>query len=798
MKRIRFHFCAVFLMFLGVCTFAFGQTDRATITGTVADSTGAMITGVRIQLTQTSTGTIYSAVTNEEGIYRIPGLPVDTYTLRASYSGFKEYVRMNIILVATQVLEFNIRMAVGSSNETVTVSGSAPLMETETSTVATTVEQAALRGLPLDATGGRDALQLMLAVTPLTNTGLGGQAGDGGTENWDSFAGQVTMTNSVYIDGIESTAGMQGQINTPGLDALSEVQIITNPSDAEFGTGGGVELFQIKSGTSKFHGSAFEFLQNEDLNANTWANNYFLSQCAPSDAQCRAQNGRGRDRFNDYGFSAGGPIWKKHTFIFGDYEIYNYDNFQLVPNAVTVPTPKMLTGDFSELLTGGAQQGDIPAPGGGPWINPCTGQPYQYGQIFDPATQTVVGGVTCATPFDGNKIPNGRLSAASLKVAELYTKYAAPTISSRIYNNFPTLAVNNPSDRKHTIDLKLDHTFSSRHHISAGLDGVGWRTLDAENSGLNYTQNNSPLSNDDWGTFLNATYRIVDSYTFTPNLLNTVGLGFAENQFKLAPQVSVNPADYGITGPTTPYFPRIVYDGQSTAVANGVNESDIGTYLFGYFDTNSYQYQDTAEWNKGRHSIKFGGTLKAQEMNSQWGSNLQEINFYSDTGGPIDPGLTPYVGFAFASQMLGDVQSSSAMVDNATYPRQKEYALFIQDNYKATPRLTLNLGLRWDMAGRMREKYGRLQNFDLTAQNSAWAPYTGAWVFSRNSGTSFMTSEDYLQFGPHVGGAYRLTNKLVARASWGLFYVPPSTLNAAWGGAGAGYQATQNRVSLSN
>jgi hypothetical protein len=158
--------------------------------------------------------------------------------------------------------------------------------------------------------------------------------------------------------------------------------------------------------------------------------------------------------------------------------------------------------------------------------------------------------------------------------------------------------------------------------------------------------------------------------------------------------------------------------------------------------------------------------------------------------------LTPFVGFAFANESLGDVNSSVTIVNNTAYPRQKLYGLFVQDDLKATRKLTLNLGLRWDITGRDHEINGNLQNFDITATNPAWAPYTGAWVFSNNSGTSFETSEDYHQFGPHIGAAYRVTDKLVGRASYGVFYVPDLLMNASNGGVGQGYPALQTELAF--
>jgi hypothetical protein len=792
MRCSRFVYSALLVTLVFAAAGTFGQTDRATITGIVSDSSGAASPGAQVTATNTDTSTSFAGVSNSDGIYTISGLPVGNYVLNVRQSGFKDHLQTDIVLITAQVLQLNIHLAVGSTTESVTVSGGVPFLETETTSVQTTIEQVALRDLPLDATGGRDAMNLLLGTTPLTNIPYGlGQSAGGGTQSFDFFAGHQSMTNSVYIDGLESTMSRQGQVGTPGLDALSEVQLIINPSDAEFGTGGGVEMFQIKSGTNKIHGSAFEFLQNEDLNANSWSNNYFLALCAPSDAGCRAANSRGFDRFNDYGASAGGPIWKNHTFIFGDFEIYKFQDNQLIPNSETVPTPQMLTGDFSQLLTGGAQQGVIPGPNGTPWINPCTGQPYEFGQIFDPTTQTTVNGVTCATPFQGNIIPTGRLSATSKQLASVYSKYYSPTISSRIYDNFPSLA-GAPYSGKYTFDLKLDHTFSSRHHLSAGLDHVSWRqTGPAGSGGLNVVS--GPLVDLDSFFYPTVTYRVIDSFSVRPTLLNILGIGFGEDRAIIGPLNPVNPSNYGIPGPATAYFPNIIYDNFSSNVANGVLETALGSNYQGYYGADAYQLQDTLQWTHGRHGIKVGGTFKAKELNTSEGANLQTLNFFSNTGGPTDPGLTPYVGFAFANQMLGDVESSTIAVNNTAYPRQKVGSLFIQDDYKAIQRLTLNLGLRWDFSGRDHEKFGHFQNFDPTAQNPLWAPNFGAWVFSKGPGTSFETNEDYHEFGPHLGGAYQVTNKLVVRASYGLFYIPDTQFNAVFGG---GYTSTQTQLAF--
>jgi hypothetical protein len=767
----------------------FAQADRGTITGLVTDPTGSVITNARVVVTQTSTGLVSTATTNNDGIYTIPGLPVGNYKLTISYTGFNDYAQTGIILIAAQVLQVNVHMSVGSSAQTVTVTGGAPLLDTETSTVAMTMEESAIQDLPLNAFGGQDAVNLMLTVTPgVTGT-------NGSNQDFVAIAGMQAMTNSVYLNGVESTTGLQGNFATPGKDALQEIQIQSNVADAEFGSPS-TEMFQVKSGGNSFHGSAFEIMQNEDLNANTYANKQFGAQCAPGDTVCLSQNSRPLDRFNDYGFTGGAPIWKNRAFVFGSYEYYSNTDDTLVPNSQTVPTPQMLDGDFSQLLTEGSQTGNVLGPDGTPWINPCTGQPYQYGQIFDPRTQAVVGGVTCAAPFDGNIIPSNLLSSTAKNVAAIYSQYYKPTISTRIYNNFPTMLAgtaqaqggSTPKQTKRSWDFKFDEALSDRQHVSFSFDRTTWDGLGL-NGLFNYTK--GPFSSYWQQVLPSTTYQLVHTYSITPNLLNTVAVEYGQQVNLQIPSVSTtNNGDIGFNSDSS-VFPVLNF---GTTPSNGILVNSVSTNVNAFYAYYADHLQDTLYWNKGRHSMKFGGTFMAREMNANFGGNVENYNFTSNTGGPTDPGLTPYVGSSFASAMLGDVQSASKAIPQYNYPRQKTFALFLQDSYKVKPKLTLNLGLRWDVNLRGHEQAGRWQNFDLTAQNPLWGSYPGAWDFVHDSGRSFETNEDYYhQFAPRVGGAYELTPKLLLRASYGLYFVPINTFNS---GFGSGFPANQNSLSF--
>jgi hypothetical protein len=752
------------LLFIGA--FAFGQADRATITGTVMDQSGAVVPGVRVVATNAETRATFTASSNDVGIYRLATLPVGNYTMEASHAGFKSYKRGDIALIAEQVLQLDLQLTVGSTVETVTVNGAPPLLGTQSSTVSMTMEQSTIRDLPLNATGGRDALNLMVATVP--EIASGASVASSGTQTWLHIAGTEYMTNSIYIDGVEGTAGNQGQVPTPGLDALQEMQVSSTSTAAELGGSGASILYEIKSGTNKFHGSAFEYLQNEALNANTWSNNFFGIK-------------RPTDRFNDYGGSAGGPIWKNHTFIFGDYEWYTQTNMTLNPNGSTVPTPQMLQGNFGQLLTMGKYTGGVTTTpgqaGGAPIMNPCTGLQYQYGQIFDPLTQQVINGATCATPFPGNVIPSNRLSSVSQKVAGVYSKYYAPTIANAITNNFPSMQAGSPISTKRTADLKLDHNFSERNHLSGSYDLVDWYGAGL-NGGFNYDVGNGPFGSFFSSTGYNQMYRIVDTYSVSPTLVNTFSVGYSRQPTVQLPPVTSNPSAYGFNVPSV-VFPTISYGN----TVNGVGYAGTSTAVNAIYTYNAWHLQDTMAWQHGRNSFKFGGTLLTQGLNSEFGGNIQQYNFASDNGGPTNTSLTPWVGSGFATFMLGNVFTADEQISNVSYPRRKTLGFFVVDDLKATSKLTLNLGLRWDLGLPGHDATGRWENFDLNVQNPNWGNYKGAWVFSPSSSTTFETNNDLHQFGPHLGLAYQMKPKLVLRAAYGLYYVPLGDFTTGYGPA---------------
>jgi hypothetical protein len=737
------------------------QTDLATITGTVTDASGARLPGASVAIINTTTKTASKDLTNQTGSFSVRGLTVGTYSITIEHPGFKQFQESGLILIAAQVLQVNAQLALGSASETVVVTGTPQLLETQTSNVGTTLESDAINTIPLNATGGRDESGLFYANVATAV----------GNNYQDHIAGSGNFSKAVFVDGVDTTSGLQGFVRPPGAEGVQEMQLQIGGISADTAsTGGGAMLYEIKSGTNSFHGSAFYYTQNEALNANTWEGNYFLSQCSPSDTTCISNNSRPRDRFSDGGGSAGGPLWKNHTFIFGDYEKYSQTNHTLNPLGATVPTAAMLGGDFSALLTQGSNTGPVKDPTSQqPIINPCTGQPYLYGQIFDPLQWRSVNGVPCGVPFAGNIIPSGRISTQTKALIPIYQKYYAPT-QPTITSNFPT-NVSGPTSQTN-FDVNLDHTVKQQRFIFGYNYNYQLETYSAGSGIANYSSG-GPLGNWFSQPVDQKIFRISDIITVTPNLLVTVSGSYIRLFVDNFPITNTDPASYGFSRSST--FPTINFGG-----SNGVAMTGTGTNVIDHYHLNGFHYQETTSWVRGSHSTKFGGEFSAQQDNSANGGNVLTYYFPNNTGGPIDGLLTPWVGSGFANFLLGDVGSATFSPNNPNYGRRKYFNVFAGDDFKVNKRLLLSASLRWDVTMPYHEKNGHWQQFSPLLKNSNWNGYPGAWQFANDGGSSFETANNFYQLGPHLGAAYQLTDKLVLRGAYGVFYVP-NNLNENYG-----------------
>jgi hypothetical protein len=750
---------------------AWGQANRATLTGTVTDTTGAVVAGVDVTVTNTGTNVPAKTVTNQDGLYNVPNLFPGSYSLQFEKSGFESFVRTGVSLNSTQVAEIDARLKVGAASESVTVSGDAPILDMDTASVGTNMKADVVNQLPLSIYGGgRFVEDFAVAITPgysLVSSPYGAVVNGG---QW--------FVKDYTIDGTSGTSNIRGDSmdGGPSMEAVEEVQATTSGLDAQSSiTGGGVMSFNLKSGTNTLHGSTFLYGHNELLDANTWTNDLQGDR-------------KPKERAWDYGFSLGGPIHKDKTFFFGTFERFQSEDWRLNSGGATVPTAAFLQGNFGALL--GPELWTDPTNNGA--IVLCSSDCSKYtplmvmndagqsiqaqqGMIYDPKT---------GDQFTNNTIPTGSMSAIAQKVNTYFSNYT-PDLGGpdNDQNNERTLLSNTPSQTPNEFVVKLDHILRPQDHLSGSwIYDHKPRTLD-DGGGVweNGTTNGGPLSNARIQKYTQQQFRISEAHTFGPNLLNVLNVtdAYDDNGSEPADPGGWNQAiGFGNSGANT--FPVISFSDNGINTVNGTSETFVGGSWQGDVSGAVITIGDAVTWSKGRHNLSFGGDFVAHEVDSRSGVGAYSFKFaYNPTscGSQWACAGAGYDGFSFATYELGLVNSATDSVANNLYGRQKDIAIYAQDSYKMTPKLTVNLGLRWSYNTRFHEKYGNWANFDPTVVNQQLAadygaPIPGSLVFAKGGGDSFEKNEYVNNYGPSLGIAYQFMPNVVLHVSYGLIFNP--------------------------
>jgi len=787
MRRLVIVVCLIQFFLAGALL---AQSNRATITGTVTDSTGAIAPNVTVTATNVDTGVSTATVTNDDGIYVIPNLPPGKYAVEFKKDGFETVNEPNIILESTQVAQLNSKLAVGATTQSVTVNAEAPVLDKETESIGTNMSGETVTDLPLSIYGGgRFVENFAVAITPGYSPI---------SSPYEAVVnGNQGFTKDFTVDGTSATASIQGDSMEigPNMEAVEELQATTSGLDVKSAiTNGGVIAFNLKSGTNKFHGSAFGYGHNELLDANTWDNGYTADPTVPGSTTTR----KSKARAWDYGGSVGGPIRKNKTFFFGTFERYTQSDFTPGGFSSTVPTANFLTGDFSALLgpnlctdTGGSAGNCGTSDGsGGTFSTPITVQnnagqtvPAQEGMIFDPTT---------GNQFTGNMIPSGRISGISQKIIPLFQKYYAPGQPTDSFNDrLP--AQNSPSQTPNQAVIKIDHNLTNNDRLSGSwiYDHRPRTLVDSGGVWEAGSTDGGPLSAARVQLVYSDEIRASESHTFTPNVVNVFNATYNWYWNGSVPaSTGTNWAQtlgFGNTGASN--FPQISFD----SAVNGVGETYIGNTWEGNYIGNTLILGNDVTWTKGRHAFTFGGNFRAYEINSHLGSGALNFSFLIATTGAPGQAYSQDVGFGFASFLLGDVSSASETTPFNLYGRRKAMSLYAQDSYKVTPKLTLSLGLRWDATFRFHEKYGHWANFNLTATDPTFG-IPGTLQFANGGSDSFEKNEDWKNFGPEVGIAYAPWRKWVFRGSFGITYVPIGTqyYHGVPYGFAPGFQGTNN------
>ncbi len=724
-------FALVFMLFLAGSVILLAQADRATIEGIVSDASGAAIPGAKVSVTRIETNDSIVLQTNDLGRYFAANLPLGAYRVRVEKEGFRAAVVDNILLQSQMSVRADLKLDVGSMSEHVEVSAEAPMLDASTATITAQLTTKQIGELPLITVGRKRDITSYLAFLPGVTT----------ASTWGARVNGSNPGNSeVFLDGAPASQGnVRGGIqeNGPAVEQVGEFSVVTNSFNAEYGrTGSWFTNITIRSGTNQIHGSAYDFFDNDALNARS-----FFQQI------------RSTVRHNEGGFTLGAPVYlpkvydgRNKTFFFFGQQLVYYTNTNS-GSLFTVPRSDFRSGDFSQLLDSTNVQ--IP--------------------IFDPNTTQPDGkGGFIREQFPGNVIPANRISPASQKIVALMP---APDLAALQINNFRN-RTGSGTYRNYVSTLKIDHSFSNTHKLSITFsDQYNPRVIAGKGYGVD-----SPLEGSQSPKYIHdRTGRINYDWIIRPNLLShfTVGVDRYNNQTQQLTQFQGWDQKLGIQGVIWDQgaFPVVNFSG-GTASPNGLGGPDFSTNANGRITLT-----ETLAWTRGRHSIKFGGNFWPEYANAREGFQSSGAFTFSNLT-TSQPNASKYTswGNSFASFLLGDLSSASISEPYARGARFRSYALFAQDEWRATNRLTLSYGLRWEGNGAPFEPNGTASGFSPEVPNPKASGRPGALLFAGTgtgrSGSRSLSDGWYGGWGPRLGVAYQATPKTVIRASGGIYYAP--------------------------
>jgi hypothetical protein len=693
-----------------------------------------------LTLTNVNTNTVRNGVTTDAGVYTFPSVPPGHYKVKAEVSGFKTWVSAPFEVQVQQTVRLDIALQVGQTSQTVEVSANAALLQSETASLGSVVENTTVTELPLN---GRNYLNLV-ALAPNTNvlSPMSGQGGSrqGGDRAQQSIAvgGQRIFFDYYSLDGIyNSDPNFNTYVALPSIDAIQEFKVQTGVYPAEFGHQSTQVNVLTKSGGNNYHGALFEFLRNDAVDAKEYQ---FTS----------AKVGKNPFKWNDYGFELDGPVRIPHVFDGRDklFFMSNYEAFrqrQTTQGIYSVPTAGMFGGDFSELL-------------------PNT-------VIYDPTT---------GQPFPNNVIPTNRLDPISLKFLNYYDSSTLPGLAQNFTQNNSS-----PVNRDEFV-LRLDYNESPR---SQWMGRYNWGDENQSTQGLGGA-GQSILTNYEQ-------YAGSNTRTFTPTLVNEARFGYT----RLFNSVGTRSAfkkdvvsDLGIPGlnggaPVTWGIPNMSFSGTGFSALGDVNDGPFA------IDDNTAQFVDKLSWVHGNHTMDFGFEYDRQNFN-QVGNQFSRGSFSAQANATTNP-ADGSGGYAFADFLLGYPFQSTVAVQVAQAKFQRNmFAMFADDTWKVTHKLTLSLGLRWELTPPFTDTLGNLFTVKMPKIQFgvAPAPVADTPVYARQAGCTDpyagvnvrwpditavcggglgknLMSTQYKNFAPRIGVAYALDDKTVIRSGFGIFYM---------------------------
>ncbi|HKQ76366.1 MAG TPA: carboxypeptidase-like regulatory domain-containing protein [Blastocatellia bacterium] len=754
---------AALLLALIVSTTVFAQGERGALNGIVTDQNGAVVAGAEVAATNVETNIETKATSTDAGVYRLPYLPAGKYKITVKANGFQTAVLNDVNLFVAQTLTVDIKLTAGQISEVENIEGTAPLLETGTAEIGRYVTKKEFDTWPVAVGDGRRQIQTFIF------TSLPGSVGE-------SFQGSINggqyYSHEILIEGMPlGRFDLQGGSNnefSPSAETISEFKVQSGTVGAQYGGGQtSVANFAIKSGGNDFHGSAYTYIQNDALRANSF-NNKALGIDPATGLERRP---RPPFKLLNYGYSATGPVLvpkiyngRNKTFFLSSLEVTRVRNFTSTAFS-RLPTVDFKRGDFSRLLnpafTGLAQSGTQVG-------TDALGRPVIFGQIYDPRTTRLVNGAVVRDPFPGNMIPQSAWSPVSSNI--LSKAGITDPLFDRMLNNIPNLNSGQPIFDERMYLAKIDHKLNDKHRISGlynhnyrnriNSPGGRWGAPPELPTGV-YQQQYTP------GRMVRLAY----DWTISSNLLNHVALGY--NRFgNRNESVFVDqdwPQQIGLQNVPGTHFPTLIFTG-TAAQGGGIGSANrLGSANRGGTFNGSTILMDDLTYVRGAHNYKAGVELRKYYLNVRNKSSSGNFNFSPQQTELPGFSAQAQTGHSFASFLLGAAQSTDRAVspNNFGY-RVTQPSFYFMDDWKATQRLTLNLGLRWEMNFGYNEVAGRISVVDLTKPNPGAGNRPGALVFADELGEKGFHNKYLKMISPRLGFAYKVSEKMVVRGGYGV------------------------------
>ncbi|HEX4165829.1 MAG TPA: TonB-dependent receptor [Bryobacteraceae bacterium] len=756
-------FCRSLAALLLSSAIAFGQSQNASLEGQVLDKSGSVMPQAAVTISFAGRGFSSTVRTDNDGRFAFPNLAPGSYDLNVEAKGFRTYVQNGIQLLANQSARINATLEVGDTSTRVEVTADAAQLNYDNGSQQEGVPPQIVNQLPLLVSAGtpRNAAQFA-AFLPGVNTGTSVQPYN------SRINGGLKMGDEAVLDGVSMQEGTMSQSGMVSLydfpqtpDMVTEVQVLTSSYEPQYGTTTGGEIIvTTRSGTDQFHGGIFEYLRNKDLNALQFTN------------QRPAGDPRPKDNENEFGGFIGGPVklpflpfvWgaKHKTYFFFDAEYLRSLGGTISP-VVSIPSEQERTGNFSDLGT----------------------------QLYDPKTEKIVNGALIRQPYANNQIPVSEQSPLALQ----WMKFLPTPTSGGPYNNYLSTPVSDGIlSNLDELLYKIDHYWGEKEHISATI----WRQTTAPNEQCALPVQlctSSPANPEDaWVNRLNW------DHIFTPNFLSHFGIGYNNRN-----------EGYGsVTGQDPNLLPKIPNAGAYNA-SPAANFSAPGlTNLASWGNTQGPGYlnkttrptvitNELLDWVHGSHTIKFGGEFRHLQQVFRQNNNQSGTVAFSALSTGL-PNLSS--GDPFASLLVGAVDNGNLNIYNVSKygAEQRAYSLHIGDTWRATSKLTVNYGLRWDRFSPSFETSNRLAFFSF-APNPGAGNLPGSLAYAGNSWGPASFGAPYPEtpfnggFAPRLGLAYKVDNNTVVRAGYGVFYT--QAFYPGWGG-GMSLDGFNPKVSFSD